>query len=250
VAYVAGKVGLGFGDSGFNIRADVDGDGSVTLADVNLVNAKVGSVLPPRDPTAPPTIGYTNLVFAVDVNDSGTVTPPDALLIIDDLILFGSHKLPAVAPGTQLPPPYRDVSGDGKISLLDALRVINRLLAHPNGSQGAAQTAALGDPIAGALVVSFTPADEEPSATSAFPIAFSIIVSGDVSRVTGDSAATQAAVPVTHSLDDGPTVALRTAGARRAGSTTTLAEAMSDSDIGSEPARARQRRLSIKCWTN
>ncbi len=188
---------------------------------------------------------WQNSALPEDVTGDGNIRAADALLVINSLLRHGSRTLPLPWAAA---PPYLDVSGDGRCTPTDALLVINWLLTHPNGSQGAAQTAAQGDPLAGALVGSSKPADQGPSPTSSspvvarvsasLPIAFAIIVSGDVSRIAGDSAATQAAVPVASSLVDGPTVALRTAGARRAPSATTLAEAMSNRDIGSEPARA------------
>ncbi len=63
----------------------------------------------------------------VDVNDDGSVSPLDVLLIVNELNLRGSYDLssPLIAPN--LPPSYFDVSGDAAISPLDALQVINDL---------------------------------------------------------------------------------------------------------------------------
>ncbi len=70
-----------------------------------------------------------------DVNNSGRVTPLDALNVINAIgrndgndIYLDELPLPADLP------PFPDVSGDGVVSSLDALRVINELARLPNGS--------------------------------------------------------------------------------------------------------------------
>ncbi len=62
----------------------------------------------------------------LDVDDDDIVVPLDALLIINELNVVGSHDLlpPSIDDS---PPPYFDVSGDNVVSALDALMVINYL---------------------------------------------------------------------------------------------------------------------------
>ncbi len=61
-----------------------------------------------------------------DVNADGTVSPLDALVVINHLNRFGAGSL-APAPPQDAPPRYIDVDGNGSVTPLDALRVINRL---------------------------------------------------------------------------------------------------------------------------
>ncbi|MHB8954103.1 MAG: dockerin type I domain-containing protein [Pirellulaceae bacterium] len=74
-------------------------------------------------PTAPP---WRNLFDPLDVNGDGSLSPLDALLVINELNRVGSHALAPPAAG-QFPPPYLDVSGDNNVTPLDALWVINAL---------------------------------------------------------------------------------------------------------------------------
>jgi hypothetical protein len=62
----------------------------------------------------------TNPTNAMDVNDDNSVSPIDALLVINDL-----NGQAAAIPAGKLR--YLDVSGDGEISPIDALLVINYL---------------------------------------------------------------------------------------------------------------------------
>jgi hypothetical protein len=68
---------------------------------------------------------------------SGDVVPLDALLIINDLNNRGARQLSAPTEGDS-PPPYYDVSGDGWLTSLDALRVVNWLNANMSGESEAA----------------------------------------------------------------------------------------------------------------
>jgi hypothetical protein len=62
-----------------------------------------------------------------DVNADGIVSALDALLVINDINLNGTHPDPTSGSG----PNYVDVSGDGTVSALDALQVINYINSHP-----------------------------------------------------------------------------------------------------------------------
>ncbi|EMI42141.1 GEVED domain-containing protein [Rhodopirellula sp. SWK7] len=73
---------------------------------------------------------FTGRTQVEDVNDSGAVTPLDALLIINVLNSNGGGvDLTNVPAGLSLPK-YPDVNGDGMITEIDALRVINWLNAN------------------------------------------------------------------------------------------------------------------------
>ncbi|WP_425617171.1 pre-peptidase C-terminal domain-containing protein [Anatilimnocola sp. NA78] len=81
----------------------------------------------------------------LDVNDSGTITAFDALIVINYLNQYGLQSLPIVSPPPGLPallapPPFLDTNGSGTLNALDALLVINHLnlvpLTAPSGSGG------------------------------------------------------------------------------------------------------------------
>ena len=76
---------------------------------------------------------WKNLVAPLDVNDDWYISPLDALLIINELNMNGSGKLP-LPGGGQTPPPYLDVSGDGSLSPIDVLWIIDYL----NGASNSA----------------------------------------------------------------------------------------------------------------
>ncbi len=68
-----------------------------------------------------------------DVNDSGAVTPLDALNVINAIARNGGNNI--VLDVLPLPPglpAYPDVTGDGVVSAFDALQVINELARIPN----------------------------------------------------------------------------------------------------------------------
>jgi hypothetical protein len=79
----------------------------------------------------PTTTPWQNPFFPLDVNNSGTVTPLDALVIINALLQQGTHTLATPTINDALPP-FVDVNGDNKLAPLDALNVINHLLANGN----------------------------------------------------------------------------------------------------------------------
>lgn len=72
---------------------------------------------------------WRNTANPTDVNASGSVTPLDALLVINDLNTNGARVLPNNGAG----PPFLDVDGNGSVSPIDALLVINRL-NNPSGA--------------------------------------------------------------------------------------------------------------------
>src|SRR5205823_2718748 len=93
----------------FNLQTSPDSD------DIRIITEPAGSNQ------------WHNYLRLTDVDDNGTVTPLDALVIINELNANGSHTLlnPPIAPSN--PPPYFDVNNDSIVSALDALNVINDL---------------------------------------------------------------------------------------------------------------------------
>ncbi|MEZ6092320.1 MAG: dockerin type I domain-containing protein [Pirellulaceae bacterium] len=76
-------------------------------------------------------------ITACDVNDSGIVSPIDALLVINRLNRSGSGAL--LDRGTDSTEPYYDTNGDGSVSAIDALLVLNllnRVLRRPCSTLG------------------------------------------------------------------------------------------------------------------
>ena len=101
--------------SGNALRANQN-DGR-TLFTIAIDTASANPWRNPRDP--------------LDVNDDGTVSPIDALQVINELnspIVSDPERgsLPTFAGDGQVPP-YVDVNGDGFVSPIDALIVINAL---------------------------------------------------------------------------------------------------------------------------
>jgi peptidyl-prolyl cis-trans isomerase A (cyclophilin A) len=76
---------------------------------------------------------FQNPYDPLDVNNSGLVSPLDALNVISSLIEHGVHEPAGPFTGDK----YLDVTGDGIISPLDALRVIGRLLNPPTEAEPA-----------------------------------------------------------------------------------------------------------------
>jgi len=64
----------------------------------------------------------------LDVDDSGSVSPLDVLVIVNELNSAGSHGL-APPTAASSPPPYYDCNGDGAVTPLDVLQVVNFLNA-------------------------------------------------------------------------------------------------------------------------
>ena len=82
---------------------------------IELRSMFIAAATPWRNPDEP-----------LDVNHDGSVSPIDALVVINMLNAMGTHAVPhSSADGP--PPPYYDSSGDGFVTPLDALRVINHL---------------------------------------------------------------------------------------------------------------------------
>lgn len=83
------------------------------------------------------TVPQQNPANRFDVDNSGTILPLDALLIVNDLNKFGARTLPEnlPAPGAY----FLDPSGDGAISPADALAIVDALAASFSSSSFASQ---------------------------------------------------------------------------------------------------------------
>ena len=130
---------------------------------------------------------FQNPVVQFDVNDSSTVTPLDALQIINAMGRNDGNaiRLDVLPLPTDLPP-YPDVSGDGVVSALDALQVINELARLPNSSGG------LGELVG------------EGEATHYVPMASGVLASG--STVFGDALIAEALESETRPSEEVSTV--------------------------------------------
>jgi hypothetical protein len=83
---------------------------------------------------------FRNPVDRYDVNNSGLVTPLDALQIVNALGRNdGNSIFLDVLPLPVDLPEYPDVSGDGVVSALDSLQVINELSRIVNGQSGSGE---------------------------------------------------------------------------------------------------------------
>lgn len=64
-----------------------------------------------------------------DVNNNGSVTGADLLILVNRILTVGTGQLPIVA--TVPPNHYYDVTGDGALRTSDLLAVVNYILTHP-----------------------------------------------------------------------------------------------------------------------
>lgn len=119
----------GFDLSSLNRGTDdtVDSDfrQGIRTASVTLAN---GASTRDLDAGLVPTDGkvWRNQIIAEDVDDNGSVTPLDALLVIIDLNANGPRVL-AAPTANNTPQPFLDVDGNGVVAPTDALLVIIRL---------------------------------------------------------------------------------------------------------------------------
>ena len=74
---------------------------------------------------------WQNPLLPYDVNDTSSVTPLDALLLINDLNRNGSRSITETFDNENLDLSYVDVNGDGSSSPIDVLSIINYLNSPP-----------------------------------------------------------------------------------------------------------------------
>ena len=96
---------------------------------------------------------WQNLVSKNDINNDGTVSPRDALAVINEIargtFLVDQATLADPLDVPQWPGLYFDQSGDGRATPLDALRVINFLARQPAAASGEQVLAFLAQPVSG-----------------------------------------------------------------------------------------------------
>jgi hypothetical protein len=114
----------------FNLSANDLGDTEHynTLREM-LVDAAMLSQLP-----------WMNADDPLDVDDNGNVVPLDVLLVVNELVDQGNHKLPPPT-SAELSAPYFDANGDGNLTPLDPLQIINFLNSDQNQPEAEAQPA-------------------------------------------------------------------------------------------------------------
>jgi hypothetical protein len=109
-----------------------------------------------------------NYPFAnLDVNNSGAVTPGDALALIDELNRNGIRVLPLPKPAGD---PFYDVNGDGVISPSDLALVIDHLNRVAAGLLSSVEVSAASSQTATASMVEFG----DPTSAQVVPVAASV----------------------------------------------------------------------------
>ncbi|MFV2066137.1 MAG: Ig-like domain-containing protein [Pirellulales bacterium] len=101
------------GEDSFTYRALDDEPAASNVATVTIT---VGSGNP-----------WHNRPFPQDTNNDGSVSPVDALIIINELNINGARALPIPPVEPFVPPPFYDVNDDGFLTPVDAVIVINFL---------------------------------------------------------------------------------------------------------------------------
>lgn len=92
--------------------------------------------------------GFTNPSNALDVNNDGSVSPVDALYVINGLNKYGAVNLSGWSwsegetAGSVPAFGFVDVTGDGRLSPLDALKIINALNGAQTSGEGEADSTA------------------------------------------------------------------------------------------------------------
>jgi VCBS repeat-containing protein len=77
-------------------------------------------------------VTWHNTTRPFDVNNDGSVTPIDALQIINDLNSNGSRQLPTLQGG----PPFVDTNNDGFVTPIDVLLVVNDINSKTGSPEG------------------------------------------------------------------------------------------------------------------
>jgi hypothetical protein len=146
----------GVRDIAGNLLLPNQNDGT-TLFTINLASV---SLAPWQNPGNYP---FANL----DVNNSGAVTPGDALALIDELNRNGIRVLPLPKPAGD---PFYDVNGDGVISPSDLALVIDHLNRVAAGLLSSVEVSAASSQTATASMVEFG----DPTSAQVVPVAASV----------------------------------------------------------------------------
>jgi len=95
-------------------------DNDEVVSNPALVNVKIFSAFQnQRDP--------------LDVDGDGSITPLDALTLVNDINAFGLRDLPDGVPASS---PYLDTNGNGELDPLDVLEVVNFINASKGSGEG------------------------------------------------------------------------------------------------------------------
>jgi hypothetical protein len=77
---------------------------------------------------------FVNLSNAMDVNADQTINAFDAIIVINQLNLYGTRSLHSYnlgAAANEIPAYYVDVNGDGVVTAFDVIKIVNWLNLHP-----------------------------------------------------------------------------------------------------------------------
>jgi hypothetical protein len=113
-----------------------------TIATDNVGNREAQPSIADAITTISTTIPWTNPLNAMDTDDSGDVSPLDVLVLINEININGSRKLPEGQNPLE-PRKYLDVDNDGFVGPLDVLVIINFLNQRASGAGEAPPIAAL-----------------------------------------------------------------------------------------------------------
>ncbi len=158
---------------------------------------------------------WQNTANKYDVDNNGQINPTDALIIINRLLLGLSGVLASPTPY----PPYIDVNGDGRLTTIDALQVINYLnlygvtpatpgaatpsVATPGSTSSpavvSAATSSTGT-VSSTVVVASAAASTSPAAATSSAADFNSIVSS-VSPTASVSSTSAASTPTAAAVD-------------------------------------------------
>lgn len=151
------------------------------------------------NPYQNPNVTSTGESLVADVNDSGFVSPLDALQIINVLNQGGGSVSLQPPPAGLSLPPYPDVNGDGFVTPIDALEVINALnrLSGARGASGEEVSSAY-VPSSDGVLASVSTAYAQPQGESvADPVSDSVETFATTEKVTGrDSSVFDAAAEI------------------------------------------------------
>ena len=119
-----GIVVAGFGDFGYDARADLDGSAFINAADSQYVRDQQNAIIFRSSGR----IALQNPANRRDVDNDGTISPLDVLIVINALNKRGEGEEPPTSQDA-----FLDVTGDEDLSPLDALVVINWLNGDTTG---------------------------------------------------------------------------------------------------------------------
>lgn len=113
-------------DAGYNMFADLDGSGAVSVADIGPLRSHIGLFLPDGDPCTDSNVPGQSITL----NLLSTDTNGDGLVSpIDALLVINHLNSQTTSPSASLENAHLDINRDGLISPIDVLLVINEINA-------------------------------------------------------------------------------------------------------------------------